>query len=110
MGNARREPLQQHRSIHLVPNQGMNADDSAEAPAEVFHLTLRLPRQSSMIPADSLSADYTSTLTGNRAALPALDPATVLRELFELLEDYSPVWYTEEHHDRAVAALEGTIG
>ena len=29
----------------------------------------------------------------------------VLAELFELLEDYAPTWYTEEHHNRAVAAL-----
>ena len=28
-----------------------------------------------------------------------------LRELFELLEDYAPAWYTEEHHNRAAAAL-----
>ena len=32
-------------------------------------------------------------------------PITVLRELFELLEDYGPAWYTQESHDRAVAAL-----
>ena len=30
---------------------------------------------------------------------------TVLRELYELLEDYAPAWYTEEHHKRAAAAL-----
>jgi hypothetical protein len=30
---------------------------------------------------------------------------TVLKELFILLEDYSPVWYTKEHRDRAIAAL-----
>ena len=29
----------------------------------------------------------------------------VLRELFELLEDYAPSWYTEELHNRAAAAL-----
>ena len=32
---------------------------------------------------------------------------TVLEELFVLLEDYGPVWYTQEHHDRAVDALLG---
>jgi len=26
-------------------------------------------------------------------------------ELFELLETYAPTWYTEEHHNRVVAAL-----
>lgn len=31
--------------------------------------------------------------------------AEVFRELFNLLEEYAPVWYTEEHHKRAVAAL-----
>jgi hypothetical protein len=31
----------------------------------------------------------------------------VLEELFELLEDYAPTWYTEELHNRAVAALLG---
>ena len=30
----------------------------------------------------------------------------VLRELFELVEEYGPVWYTEEHHRRAGAALQ----
>ena len=34
-----------------------------------------------------------------------ITPVLVLRELFELLEDYGPSWYTQEHHDRAVAAL-----
>ena len=29
----------------------------------------------------------------------------VLEELFLLLEDYAPTWYTEQHHNRAVAAL-----
>jgi hypothetical protein len=30
---------------------------------------------------------------------------TVLEEVFELLEDYAPLWYTEEHHDRILTAL-----
>jgi hypothetical protein len=39
------------------------------------------------------------------AGLTLLNPSNVLRELFELLEDYAPAWYTEENHDRALAAL-----
>lgn len=31
--------------------------------------------------------------------------AEVLLELFNLLEQYAPIWYTEEHHNRAEAAL-----
>ena len=35
---------------------------------------------------------------------------TVLRELFELLEDYAPAWYTEEHHNRLAAAIGELVG
>jgi hypothetical protein len=45
-------------------------------------------------------------LVSNRM-LPRNSPRTetVLEELFVLLEDYAPTWYTKEHHDRAIAAL-----
>ena len=29
------------------------------------------------------------------------------REMFNLLEEYAPTWYTEAHHNRAVDALRG---
>lgn len=49
----------------------------------------------------------------NAKRLISLDqPATanvVLQELFELLEDYAPAWYTEEHHQRAAAALSDLV-
>ena len=32
--------------------------------------------------------------------------ADVFMELFKLLEEYGPAWYTEEHHRRATEALE----
>jgi len=35
----------------------------------------------------------------------AVAVADVFRELFNLLEQYAPTWYTEQHHNRAVAAL-----
>ena len=35
----------------------------------------------------------------------AADAQAVLRELFELLQDYAPIWYTEELHNRAAVAL-----
>lgn len=31
--------------------------------------------------------------------------AEVFEQLFNLLEEYAPAWYTEEHHNRALAAL-----
>jgi hypothetical protein len=36
---------------------------------------------------------------------PPLTPLAVLQELYELLEEYAPIWYTQELHDRAEAAL-----
>ena len=35
----------------------------------------------------------------------APNPVAVLQELFDLLEDYAPTWYTEELHERAMIAL-----
>jgi hypothetical protein len=32
--------------------------------------------------------------------------AMVVQEMFTLLEDYAPTWYTEEHHNRVIAALQ----
>jgi hypothetical protein len=32
-----------------------------------------------------------------------------LEELYQLLEDYGPAWYTEEHHERAVRALQASL-
>ncbi len=30
----------------------------------------------------------------------------VVQEMFTLLEDYAPAWYTQEHHNRVTAALQ----
>jgi hypothetical protein len=30
--------------------------------------------------------------------------ARAFLELFDLLDEYAPVWYTEQHHNRAVVA------
>jgi len=30
--------------------------------------------------------------------------------LFDLLEEYAPAWYTEEHHKQALSALETSAG
>jgi len=35
----------------------------------------------------------------------AMAPKRVLRELYELLEEYGPCWYTEDHRNRALTAL-----
>ena len=40
-----------------------------------------------------------------KASSSATNPNVVLKEVFELLEEYGPVWYTEELHNRMKAAL-----
>jgi hypothetical protein len=35
----------------------------------------------------------------------AINSRAMLQELYVLLEDYAPVWYTQEHHDRAIRVL-----
>jgi len=50
---------------------------------------------------ESAHGRSTSTL-GQRDTM---NSTIVLEELFQLLEEYGPSWYTEEHHNRAVAAL-----
>ncbi len=37
--------------------------------------------------------------------LPSATPLAVLKELFDLLEEYAPVWYTQELYERIQAAL-----
>lgn len=41
----------------------------------------------------------------SRTMHPAPTPSMVLKEIFDLLEEYAPIWYTEELHNRAMAAL-----
>ena len=51
------------------------------------------------------------TMADESALLADTHPLTAkeaLAELIELLEDYAPSWYTEEHHQRALAALHGS--
>jgi hypothetical protein len=67
-----------------------------------FQLLKRPPADKSEMAAHARSS--AAGMTG-KSGLTLVNPATVLRELFELLEDYAPVWYTEENHNRVLAAL-----
>jgi hypothetical protein len=41
----------------------------------------------------------------NRGADEVVKLREALKMLYDLLEQYAPSWYTEEHHDKAEAAL-----
>lgn len=45
------------------------------------------------------------TRPGRTKSAVSVNPRIVLEELFNLLEDYSPTWYTEAHRSRALAAM-----
>lgn len=106
MENARREQSRASLSIHLVPKKGSNTAVLQDVSADPLQsLSRREPQPGSAISIQFSSADHGSTVSRGLVSLSVLDPVTVLRELFELLEDYSPVWYSEENHNRAVAAL-----
>jgi len=45
-----------------------------------------------------------STVNANNQSV-CEETNAVLRELVELLEDYAPIWYTEDLHNRVSAAL-----
>jgi hypothetical protein len=52
----------------------------------------------------ALVADY--PLVSAKSPVGELSSASeVLQDIFELLEEFGPVWYTEELHTRAVRAL-----
>ncbi|HVO61611.1 MAG TPA: hypothetical protein VMT53_11785 [Terriglobales bacterium] len=57
--------------------------------------------------ADTSSTPSATLATPSRANTEEVDARDVLAELYELLEMYSPAWYTEEHHRRAKLALQG---
>ena len=46
-----------------------------------------------------------NAVTANMFTAQPVEPLSILRELFEILEDYAPTWYTEELHTRAAKAL-----
>jgi len=46
-----------------------------------------------------------SPVNPNTFSTACADASGVLREIFELLQDYAPIWYTEELHNRTAAAL-----
>jgi len=58
-----------------------------------------------------MSARKLATSKAKSALLTSREPSApesaqaVLAELFLLLEEYGPLWYTEDHHNRATRAL-----
>lgn len=56
----------------------------------------------------SLAWDYAKTIgreSDGREQEQQVDAQAVLAELFELLNDYGPGWYTEGLHNRVLSAL-----
>ncbi len=106
MKNASLRPSSPSSSIHLVYSQGRQTSLPKSVPADAPSPMLPgMPQACIMGVSGPLNEADPSSEWRERKPVAVVNPATVLRELFELLEDYSPVWYTEENHYRAVAAL-----
>lgn len=46
-----------------------------------------------------------NAVRANMLTSQSIDPLAILREAFELLQDYAPIWYTESLHRRMASAL-----
>jgi hypothetical protein len=44
----------------------------------------------------------------NRSRQEQEEVLDALKMLFDLLEEYAPAWYTEEHHTQALSALQAS--
>ena len=55
--------------------------------------------------ANRLDSAHVAEMIPTKARQTAVSPVVALRALYELLEDYGPMWYTEEVHNLASAAL-----
>jgi hypothetical protein len=51
------------------------------------------------------SADKRDRGLISRDESPLVNTRVMLEELFDLLEEYGPSWYTVEHHNRTAAVL-----
>lgn len=52
------------------------------------------------------TSSYTSANNDQKTSLSRKHLLEILSELRDLLEDYSPTWYTEEHHRKLESVLE----
>ena len=54
---------------------------------------------------EQLSKRRSSSAVSNRTQTNSLRLVEALSDLYQLLEEYAPSWYTEEHREKAEAAL-----
>jgi len=54
---------------------------------------------------EQLSKRRSPSAVSNRAQTNSLRLVEALSDLYKLLEEYAPSWYTEEHREKAEAAL-----
>ena len=92
------------RVVDLLPGARRNSEIESTT---TFHINLaeEMARGKCMSLAERNDLDSRVASFSNGRQLGSESPLEVLEELFELLEDYGPAWYTEKVHDRALAAL-----
>ena len=95
MAKERREQSRQWSVIHLVEGTPENTYTESEM-GQSCAVYKRSAQEKSRMAMRYVTAATRSRRPSEFKGLSMVSPATVLKELFELLEDYSPVWYTEE--------------
>jgi hypothetical protein len=103
------DPPESRKSIDYCddrPSPTLSKSDNLLVLSE--QLSERVVRQKQIVRGKYMNSHGLKVVSGagNGSRPEPISPVAVLQELFELLEDYSPVWYSQENHDRAVAALE----
>ena len=58
-----------------------------------------------MSPKNLATSTARSAIIPKRAGSGLVPPLAIFSEMFELLEDYAPLWYSEDLHNRATRAL-----
>jgi len=93
-------------SIHIEAKRGVEVCQGEDVQGDQSSpLCLRWLHDRVMNAGEPEDSEPAASEPEKRKAPAALNPIIVLRELFELLEDYAPAWYSEENHRRAEAIL-----
>lgn len=90
------------RSNHIEARRGVCLPEDAQGDSS-NSLCIRWLQDRVMNAGEYAASDVAATEPEEHKT--ALTPIAVLRELFELLEDYAPTWYSEESHRRAETIL-----
>ena len=97
------QELKRTESVHIAENVRSSGLSGYHCGRGHLFLSIRLIHEEATSGhEDARHTNHTEIIRAERQKM--LNDA--LRLLFDLLEDYSPLWYTKEHHDQADVVLQ----